>query len=113
MLCMWNNKTDQYYTSIWIIFIDESMLFWSNNYTIPGFMFLPHKPWPFGNDYHNICCGFSCILFGIYLFEGKDWPKELEKLVYNDNGGDTCVLLMMLIRKIWRSGKALVMDSGC
>ena len=65
MLCMWNDNTDQYFATVWITCLDDSMTFWSNNFTCPGFMFVPQKPWQFGNKYHTICCGLSGILFGI------------------------------------------------
>ena len=65
----------------------------------------------FGNQYHSICCGFSVILFWVELLEGKDRPKYLVKPSYNDNGGDTCGLLLRLTRTMWGSGGELVMDS--
>ena len=74
MLLMCNENMDQYFTPGWITCLDESMSFWSNNYTCPGFMLVPQKPWPFGNKYHNICCRLLGVLFGIELVEEKDWP---------------------------------------
>ena len=65
MLRMWNENMDQYFTSGWITCLDESMLFFFNKYTCPGFVIVPWKSWPFGNRYHNICSGFPGILFGI------------------------------------------------
>ena len=79
MLHMGNDNMDQYFAPIWITCIDESMLFLSNNYTCPGFMFVPQKPWPFWKNYHIICCMLSVILLGIEIVEGKDRPKGLGK----------------------------------
>ena len=55
--------------------LDESMSIWTNIFTSPGFMFVPHKPWPFGNEYHTICCCTSGIMWGIDLVKGKDSPR--------------------------------------
>ena len=35
----------------WINAIDESMSKWLNEYTCPGFMYIPRKPWKFGNEW--------------------------------------------------------------
>ena len=32
---------------------------WVNKYTCPGFMYVPHKPWKFGNEYHDASCADS------------------------------------------------------
>ena len=29
---------------------------WINEYMCPGFMYVPRKPWKFGNEYHNAGC---------------------------------------------------------
>ena len=57
--------------------LDKSMSILTNKFTCPGFMFIPHKPWPFGNEYHTICCCPSGIIWGIDLVEGKDHPRAL------------------------------------
>ena len=43
---------------------------------------MPHKPHPFGNEYHSMCCGLSGNMYSIELVEGKDWPHQspLKKL---------------------------------
>ena len=89
MLLMWNESMDQYFSHAWITCLDESILFCSNNYTCPWFMFVSWKPCPFGNKYHSICLRLLGVLFGIYSVEGKEWPKDLGKPVYFDNGGAT------------------------
>ena len=45
----WNHNTDTKFSPRYISCLDESMMKWVNKYTCPGFMFVPHKPWPFGN----------------------------------------------------------------
>ena len=77
----------------WIACLDESMSTWTNKFTCPGFMFVPQKPWPFGNEYHTICCGLSGILFGLELVEGKDALHHAQSKVY-DAFGKTIGLLM-------------------
>ena len=52
--------------------LDESMSVWTHKFTCPGFMFIPRKPWTFGNEYHTVCCYTSGIMWGIDLVEGKD-----------------------------------------
>ena len=47
--------------------IDESMLKWLNEYTCPGFMCVPWKPWKFGNEYHDTGCAESDIIWQVDL----------------------------------------------
>ncbi|KAL7472268.1 hypothetical protein ACHAXS_012601 [Conticribra weissflogii] len=44
----------------------------------PGFMCVPQKPHPFGNEYHTICDGNQgrAILWRAEMVEGKDRPKK-------------------------------------
>ena len=70
MLRMWNENMGQYLSPEYIICLNGFMSFWFNKYTCPGFMFVPHKSWKFGNEYHTIYCRLSCILFGLELVEG-------------------------------------------
>ena len=60
------------YISCW----DESMVRWVNKHICLGFIFVPHKPWPSGNEWHNIACSNSSILFCVEYFEGKDAAIE-------------------------------------
>ena len=99
MLHMLKENMEKYLTDIWITCLDKYMLFWFNNYTCPGFMFIPCKAWTFGNEYHTIYCGLLGILFGLELVKGKNCPKELGKPAYNGNSGDTCGLLLITTRK--------------
>ena len=56
----------------WISAIDESMSKWVSEYTCPGFMSVPRKPQPFGNEYHDAGCADSDIIWQVDLREGKD-----------------------------------------
>ena len=60
----WNQNMAETFLPSWINVIDKSMSKWVNEYTCPGLMFVPRKPWPFGNDYHDADCAGSVILFG-------------------------------------------------
>ena len=64
-------------------------------------MFVPRKPWPFGNEYHTICCYSSGIMWGIDLVEGKDRPQQLRIQQY-DNFGSTVGLLLRMLSRITR-----------
>ena len=61
-----------FFSSGWVNCLDESMSFWTNQWTCPGWMFVPRKPHPMGNEYHSMCCGLSGIMNSIELVEGKD-----------------------------------------
>ena len=95
----------------WISCLDESMSVWHNRYTAPGWMFVPRKPHPFGNEYHTICCGLSGILYSLELVEGKDRPAELGAEEYS-NLGATVGLMLRVCKPLWFSGKVVIMDSG-
>ena len=83
----------------WMNCIDESMSKWVNEYTCPGFMFVPHKPWSFGNEYHEAGGAESDIIWALELQEGKDQPPQANSkpLMTLENSGDiatshrTCV----------------------
>ncbi len=67
--------TDGYRPS-WLSCIDESMNVWLNKFC-PGLLTCPHKPHPFGNEYHSIADGDDgkFIMWRVKLVEGKDRPK--------------------------------------
>ena len=69
------------------------MMKWINAYTYPGFMFVPQKALPFGNEWHTIACGMSRILFAVELVEGKDQPLEQPASQF-ENLGKTVGLLL-------------------
>ena len=63
MLEAWNANMTEQFTPSWVSCMDESMSTWMNKYSYPGRMFMPRKPWPFGNEYHTVCCSLSGILW--------------------------------------------------
>ena len=90
--------------------LDESMRMWTNKFTCPWFMFIPHKPWPFGNEYHTVCCCSSGIMWGIDLVEGKDHPQQLGMQQY-DNLGSSVGLLLCMLSRIYHKGFIVILDS--
>ena len=75
MISQWNKHMFEVFIPSWISCLDKSISIWYNRWTCPGWVFVPRKPHPFGNEYHTICCGLSRILFRLELREGKDGPK--------------------------------------
>ena len=55
----WNQNMADNFLPSWINVIDSK---WVTEYTCPGFMFVPRKPWPFGNEYHDAGCAESNII---------------------------------------------------
>jgi len=74
-------------------------------------MFVPRKPWPFGNEFHTIACAVSGILYSLELVEGKDKPRERPEPEFNELG-KTVGLLLRLTQQLWGTGKVVVLDSG-
>ena len=83
---------------------------WTNKYSCPGWMFVPQKPWPFGNEYHTVCCSFSGILWQMELVEGKDSPSEIVPKFNNE--GKTVGLLLRVLEPIFAKGMTVILDSG-
>ncbi len=84
---------------------------WVGKFTCPGFMCVPRKHWPLGNEYHTISCGRSGILYSLEIVEGKDEPKEAAPKEFSSLG-KTVGLLLRLTRPICGSSKVVVLDSG-
>jgi hypothetical protein len=99
------------FTPGWVSCLDESMSGWENRWTCPGWIFVPRKPTPFGNEYHTICCAVSGILYAIELVEGKDRPRQAGAKEF-DNLGPTVGLLLRLTKSLWHTGKVVILDSG-
>jgi hypothetical protein len=76
MIKAWNTHMEEVFIPSWMSCLDESMSSWTRRWTCPGFMYVPRKPHPMGNEYHSICCGVSGIMFAIELVEGKDAPQN-------------------------------------
>jgi len=114
MIEAFNNHYMENYTPGWISCIDESMIDWLNKYC-PGWMCVPRKPHPFGNEYHTICdCDLTKgapIMFRVELMEGKDRPVELGPKEFEDRG-KTIGLMVRMSRNLWNTGKVVTMDSG-
>ena len=106
----WNANMDINFSLSWKNCLDESMSKWLNEYACPGFMFVPRKPWKFGNEWHDIGCADTNVIWQLEIREGKDQPHELPK--EHDNKGKTVGTLLHLMKPIHRSGKLVVLDSG-
>ena len=101
----WNENMNKNFSPSWINAIDESMSKWVNEYTCPGFMYVPRKPWKFGNEYHDAGCADSDIIWQVDLREGKDRPRELGQKEYDEKGKTTGTLLR-LTKPVHGTGKA-------
>jgi Transposase IS4 len=71
MVDCWNTNMTTKFRPSYISCLDESMSPWTSPFTCPGYMFVPRKPHPFGNEYHSVACGLSSVMWGIELVEGK------------------------------------------
>ena len=106
----WNEHMKKIFIPSWMSCLDESMSSWTRKWTCPGFMYVPRKPHPMGNEYHSICCGACGIMFAIELAEGKDSPRQIHKQY--ENTGKTAGLLLRLCKGIFGTGKVVILDSG-
>ena len=107
----WNKNMDEHFASSWISVLDESMSKWLNEYTCPGFMCVPRKPWPLGNEWHSICCAKSGVMYRVELVEGKDRPIELGPKKFEEKG-KVVGLLQRLTQPLWHCSKVVILDSG-
>ena len=112
MLRAWNENMDEEFVASWISCLDESISKWLNKWTCPGFMFVPRKPWPCGNEYHSICCSISGVMYRIEIVEGKDAPPEDRARRQYNGLGKTVGLCLRLTKPIHGTGNVVVMDSG-
>ena len=81
----------------------------------PGFMCVPRKPHPFGNEYHSICDsdlngagGGNPIMWHAEIQEGMDRPAELGAKKY-DEKGKTVGLMCWMVEPIKSTGKCVTM----
>ena len=93
MIDTWNQNMAENFLPFWINVIDESMCKWVNEYTCRGFMLVPRKPWPFGNEYHDAGCAESDIIWQVELREGKDHLQHLGNTENDDKGKTVGTLL--------------------
>eukprot|EP00934_Nitzschia_sp_Nitz4_P007490 Nitzschia sp. Nitz4//scaffold526_size3785//2112//3756//NITZ4_009261-RA/size3785-processed-gene-0.3-mRNA-1//1//CDS//3329553959//7480//frame0 len=111
MLECWNANMSDCFSASWVSCLDESMSKWVNKYTCPGFMCVPRKPWPLGNEYHSIACSESGLMYAIELVEGRDEPRQQPAKEFHELG-KTVSLLLRLTRPLWGSSKLVILDSG-
>ena len=117
MIDEFNEFMAEEYSPSWINCLDESMNSWLNKYC-PGFMVVPRKPHPEGNEYHSIADGDDGkpIMWRVKLQEGKDRPKKANGAWAFpsewDREGPTVRLMLEMTRPIHYSGKVVTMDSG-
>ena len=97
MIDAWQTNMNVIFSPGFMNCLDESMSIWTNKFTCPGFMFIPRKPWPFGSEYHTVCCCSSGIMWGIELVEGKDQPPQLGQQKYGSLGVTVGLLLHLLV----------------
>ena len=57
------HKMETCFSPRYISCLYESTGKWFNKYIFPGSMFVPRKPWLFGNEWHTISCSDSDVLF--------------------------------------------------
>jgi hypothetical protein len=125
MIDAFNSHYADYYVPSWLNCLDESMNSWLDKFC-PGFMSVPRKPHPLGNEYHSIADGDDgkAIMWRIKLQEGKDRPKDatgkwafpskFEGKNQNTNRKytKTSTLMCEMTEPIHGTGKIVSMDSG-
>ena len=110
MTAAFNEHIKNIFLASWVICLDESMSIWHIRWTCPGWVFCPHKPHPFGNEYHTACCGMSGILISVELVKGKDHLQQIKEKW--SELGHTIGLLMRLLSSYFATGRYVVLDSG-
>ncbi len=94
MMMAWNSNMLKVFVLSWISCLDETMPYWTKIYSCPGFMFVPRKPQPLGNEWHSLCCAINGVMYGIELVEGKDHPHQMGAKEFVNLGGKTVGLLI-------------------
>ncbi len=84
---IWNSHMEEEYDPSWISCLDESMIEWLNKWC-PGWMCVPRKPHPFGNEYHSIADidDGAPVMWRVELREGKDRPSEMGAKEHDEKG---------------------------
>ena len=125
MIESFNDHYAEGYSPSWLSCLDESMNSWLDKFC-PGFMSVPRKPHPLGNEYHSIADADDGkpIMWRIKVQEGKDRPKdETGKFAFpsefegkNPNSNrkytKTSTLMCEMTKPIHGTGKVVSMDSG-
>ena len=108
----WNENMTNLFVPSWLSCLDESMSVWFSKKTCPGWVYVPRKPHPFGNEWHTLSCANSKIIYQVELVEGKDHPKDLGDPEFHKISSPTTGLLLRLCKTIFGRGMVIVMDSG-
>ena len=118
MLQIFNEHYVDQHSPSWLNVLDESMNTWLNKWC-PGFMCVPRKPHPFGNEYHSIADGDGGkpIMWRVKLQEGKDRPKDTQRnwafpSEFESRYFKTASLMLEMTVPIHNTGKVVTMDSG-
>ena len=116
MIDAFNEHYAKNYSPSWLNCLDESMNPWQDKYA-PGFMHVPRKPHPFGNEYHTIADGDggNAICWRAKLQEGKDRPKNGNEWAFPsrfENHSNTVQLMLEMTEPIHHTGRVVSMDSG-
>ena len=111
-----NDYYEENYFPSWLSCLDESMSPWTNKYC-PGYMFVPRKPHPFGNEYHSIADGDQGkpIMWRVKIQEGKDRPMNGNTPRYPSQFecySTTAKLMLEMSKPLFNTGKIVTMDSG-
>jgi hypothetical protein len=105
----WNSNMAETFSPSWVSCLNESMSKWTSRWTCPGFMFVPHEPWPMGNEYHSICWALIVIMYWIEPVEGKDAPPEQGSPAFVGYG-KTVGLMLRMCQSIFLTGKLVILD---
>ena len=126
MIDAFNDHYANEYAPSWLSCLDESMNSWLNKFCL-GFMSVPRKPHPLGNEYHSIADGDDgkAIMWRIKLQEGKDRPKDAggkdwafpsefegSSSISNRKYTKTSSLMCEMTKPLHGTGKVVSMDSG-
>ena len=112
MINEFNHHMKEVSVPSWVSCLDEIVSIWTSRWTCPGWMYVPRKTHPQGNEYHSIACGESGIMYRIELVEGKDRPQEKPKENFVAEHGKNTSLLVRLNEGIFDTGRVVILDSG-
>lgn len=62
----------------WLLCIDESMSQWTNRHTLPNWVYVERKPTPTGQEWHDIACSLTKIVFVIEPVQSVSYQKRFE-----------------------------------
>ena len=79
MILAWNENMWTKFSTGRALCLDMLMSIWHSRWTCPGCVFCPHKPHPFGNEYHMACCILLSLMFLMEMVEGKGHPPQVSE----------------------------------